>query len=208
MLENFAKVLAIITAIIPVLHLLDRAKRFSHRRNFYKERLRAIQYYHDEIKKEGITQIEKDCAAQFLACSTKVGSQEVDYLITKFPEIFFEKLELLIKAKTVVRYKKIDSTNFEWTSKRNKKQLWFFILRVIAYYFCTVIILYLNEILIYLCGFSKSCSPFFVSNTTYVIIKVFLILIALFVAFITLTLFRGADAAQEIYDDIEIKYRP
>jgi len=208
MLENFAKVLAIITTVIPILHLLDRAKRFSHRRNFYKERLRAIQYYQDEVKKDGVTQIEKDCAAQFLACSTKVGSQEVDYLITKFPESFFEKLDLLIKAKTVIRYKKIDSNSFEWTSKRDKKQIWYFILKMIFYYFCTVVILYINEILIFLCGFFKFFSPFFVSNTTYIIIKISLILIALFVAFITLSLFKSADAAQEIYDDLNIKYVP
>lgn len=207
MLENFAKFLAIITAVIPILHLLDRAKRFSHRRNFYKERLKAIQYYQDEIKKQGVTQIEKDCAAQFLACSNKVGSQEIDYLLVKFPESFFEKLDLLIKAKTLIRYKKIDDNNFEWTSKRNKKQLWFFILRMIVYYFLSIIILYVNEIIIFLCSFYEEFTPFYVSNSTYIVIKIFLIIIAFFIAFTTLILFNSADATQEIYDDIDIKYK-
>lgn len=208
MLENFAKVLAIITTVIPIIHLLDRAKRFSHSRNFYKERLRAIQYYQEEVKKNDVTQAEKDCAAQYLACSTKVGALEVDYLLDNFPESFFEKLELLIKSKNVIKYKKNNDNDntFEWTSKRNKRQLWWFILRMILLYFSSIIILYFNEIFIWGVNLCKEYEPFYVSNSTYLIVKICLIVIAVFVAFIALSLFKSADAAQEIYDDLNVKH--
>lgn len=205
MLENFTKILALITAIIPILHLLDRAKRFSHNRNFYKERTKAVKYYQDEIKKEGVSQLEKDCAAQFLACSNKIGSAEINYLIDKFPESFFEKLELLIKAKKIIKYKKTEIGGFEWTSKRNKNKLYVLLVKIVFTYFSSLVLLYINEILIFLFGFFEKFSPVYISNINYVIVKLFLILIALFIAFISLSLFQSVDATLKIYDDLEIK---
>lgn len=205
MLENITKLLAIITAIIPILHLLDRAKRFSHRRNFYKERLKAIQHYQDEVNKENVTLIEKNCASQYLASSSKVGAMEVDYLLNKFPESFFEKLELLIKAKNLIKFKKLSDGSFIWISKRNKKELRIFILYAFCFYFSSILVLYFNEILIYFLSFFECFSPIEVSKLNYFFIKAFLIVLSFFIAFISFTFFNSADAALEIYDDIEIK---
>lgn len=208
MLENFAKILAIITAIIPIMHLFDKAKRFSHKRRFYKERLAVIKEYHDESNREGATQADKNCSAHVLACSDKVGAMEVDYLINNFPENFFYKLDYLIEAKSLIKFRKRDNDNFDWVCEKDKKGLNFLTITYVSMYFSTIFILYVNEIIIFSLGFLFNFTPFYVSGSTYIVIKISLIIIVITIAFIILSLLKSIDAAKFIYDDLKVKYVP
>ena len=208
MLENLAKILAVITAIIPILHLLDRAKRFTHRRKFYKERLRAIKDYKEESNKSGVDQAEKNCSAHVLACSDKVGALEVDYLINNLLENFFYKLDYLIQAKNLIKFRKGDNDNFEWVCEEDKKGLNVLTIIYLSIYFSTIFILYINEIIIVLLGFLFDFTPFYVSNLTYIVIKISLLIIVITIAFVTLSLLKSVDAAKFIYDDLNVKYIP
>lgn len=208
MLDNLAKFLSVITAIIPILHLLDRAKRFAHRRKFYKERLRAIKEYQNESNREDATQAAKNCSAHVLACSDKVGAMEVDYLINNFPENFFYKLDYLIEAKSLIKFRKRDNDNFDWVCYQDKKGLNFLTIIYVSIYFSTIFILYINEIIIFSLGYLFNFTPFYVSSLTYIVIKISLIIIVIAIAFIILSLLKSIDAAKFIYDDLKVKYVP
>ena len=69
MLDLIIKALPIFLAIVPLFVWLDKAKRFTHRRKVYLERLTAVTEYIENYYGKDKEKIEKDCAAQALVCS-------------------------------------------------------------------------------------------------------------------------------------------
>jgi hypothetical protein len=88
MIDILLKLLPIFVAIGPLFVWLDKAQRFSHRRKFYAKRIEEVKVYIDKYYKKS-SEIEKDCAAQLLVGSEKVGHLEVDYVIEHYPQRFF-----------------------------------------------------------------------------------------------------------------------
>lgn len=102
MLDLIIKALPIFLAVVPLFVWLDKAKRFTHRRKFYLERLIAVTEYIDHYYEQDKEKIEKDCAAQALVCSEKVSHLEVDYVIKEYPQRFFIMTNKLIAAHHMV----------------------------------------------------------------------------------------------------------
>lgn len=89
MIDFLLKLLPVFVAIGPLFIWLDKSQRFSHRRKFYAKRIEEVKTYIDKYYKKEVPQIEKDCAAQLLVGSEKVGHLEVDFVIEHYPQRFF-----------------------------------------------------------------------------------------------------------------------
>lgn len=148
MIDNIIKCLPIFLAIVPFFVWIDKSKRFSHRRKFYLNRLEAISVYIENYYNKDISKVEKDCAAQALACSDKIGHLEVDYVIEKCPQKFFFIIKKLIRVKflidTVVKEEKILlSTRSSKSSYRKKRIILFFT------YISSIFIISINHISVF-----------------------------------------------------------
>ena len=102
-IDLLIKILPVFLAVVPFLVWLDKAKRFMHRRKFYLNRLEAVKEYLDNYYNSDKNKLEKDCAAQALVCSEKIGHLEVDYVIKEFPQRFFIIIKKLITARHFIK---------------------------------------------------------------------------------------------------------
>ena len=108
MIDLMLKLLPIFLAIGPLFVWLDKSQRFSHRRKFYAKRIDEVKTYVNKYYKKEASEIEKDCAAQLLVGSEKVGHLEVDYIIEYYPQRFFSVVEDVITARHFIKIKIID----------------------------------------------------------------------------------------------------
>ncbi|ENW05507.1 hypothetical protein [Acinetobacter beijerinckii] len=206
MLDLIIKALPIFLAVVPLFVWLDKAKRFTHRRKFYLERLIAVTEYIDHYYGQDKEKIEKDCAAQALVCSEKVSHLEVDYVIKEYPQRFFMMTNKLIAARHMV-----DTTfnNGEIiltanSSKQSyKKKRWI----LAGCYFLSMIIIQSNNLLVFLMD-QLGLKAFQVDAWILLMGTVITLIIGIFVAVISGLLFVSVDALIEIYDDLRVQHVP
>ncbi|MEQ1283727.1 hypothetical protein ABLT82_08480 [Acinetobacter pittii] len=108
MVDLILKLLPILVALGPLFVWLDKTQRFSHRRKFYAKRIEEVKAYISKYYKKDVQQIEKDCAAQLLVGSEKVGHLEVDYVIENYPRRFFSVIEEVITARKFIKIEVTD----------------------------------------------------------------------------------------------------
>ena len=206
MLDLIIKALPIFLAVVPLFVWLDKAKRFTHRRKFYLERLIAVTEYIDHYYEQDKEKIEKDCAAQALVCSEKVSHLEVDYVIKEYPQRFFIMTNKLIAARHMV------DTNFNNgeiiltanSSKQSyKKKRWI----LAGCYFLSIIIIQSNNLLVFLMD-QLGLKAFQVDAWILLMGTVITLIIGIFVAVISGLLFVSVDALIEIYDDLRVQHVP
>lgn len=206
MLDLIIKALPIFLAVVPLFVWLDKAKRFTHRRKFYLERLIAVTEYIDHYYEQDKEKIEKDCAAQALVCSEKVSHLEVDYVIKEYPQRFFIMTNKLIAARHMV------DTNFNNgeiiltanSSKQSyKKKRWI----LAGCYFLSMIIIQSNNLLVFLMD-QLGLKAFQVDAWILLMGTVITLIIGIFVAVISGLLFVSVDALIEIYDDLRVQHVP
>lgn len=58
-LDQIIKISTVLVALIPFFVWLDRAKRFTHRRKFYLNRLEAVKHYLDNYYNSDKNKLEK-----------------------------------------------------------------------------------------------------------------------------------------------------
>ena len=206
MLDLIIKALPIFLAIVPLFVWLDKAKRFTHRRKFYLERLTAVTEYIDNYYEKDKKKIEKDCAAQALVCSEKVSHLEVDYVIKEYPQRFFIMIKKLNTARHMVDTT-LDDGKILLTAKSSKqsykKKRWV----LAGCYFLSMIIVESNNILVFLMN-ELGLATFQVEAWVLLIGTIVSLVIGMFIAIISGLLFLSVDALIEIYDDLKVQYIP
>lgn len=206
MLDLIIKALPIFLAIVPLFVWLDKAKRFTHRRKFYLERLTAVTEYIDNYYEKDKKKIEKDCAAQALVCSEKVSHLEVDYVIKEYPQRFFIMIKKLITARHMVDTT-LDDGKILLTAKSSKqsykKKRWV----LAGCYFLSMIIVESNNILVFLMN-ELGLATFQVEAWVLLIGTIVSLVIGMFIAIISGLLFLSVDALIEIYDDLKVQHIP
>lgn len=206
MLDLIIKALPVFLAIVPLLVWLDKAKRFTHRRKFYLERLTAVTEYIDHYYEQDKEKIEKDCAAQALVCSEKVSHLEVDYVIKEYPQRFFIMIKKLITARHMVDTA-LDDGKIALTAKSSKqsykKKRWV----LAGFYLLAMVIIESNNILVFLMN-QLGLATFQVDAWVLLIGTVITVVIGMFVAIISGLLFLSVDALIEIYDDLKVQHVP
>ncbi|EHU1601904.1 hypothetical protein ACIN5162_1044 [Acinetobacter baumannii OIFC0162] len=204
MIDNIIKCLPIFLAIVPFFVWIDKSKRFSHRRKFYLNRLEAISVYIENYyNNKDISKVEKDCAAQALACSDKIGHLEVDYVIETCPHKFFFIIKKLTRIKflidTVVKEEKIFlSTRSSKNNYKKKRIILFFS------YISSIFIISINHIFVFLIDWLGVFKPFYVESWVLNLGLLILIFIGGSVAIISGILFFSIDILIEIYDDLKL----
>lgn len=206
MLDLIIKALPIFLAIVPLFVWLDKAKRFTHRRKFYLERLMAVTEYIDHYYEKDKEKLEKDCAAQALVCSEKVSHLEVDYVIKEYPQRFFIMIKKLITARHMVDTT-LDDGKIALTAKSSKQTYKKKRLVLVGCYLLSIIIVELNNLLIFLMN-QLSLATFQVDDWVLLIETLVLLVIGIFVAIISGLLFLSVDALIEIYDDLKVQHAP
>nr|WP_277604061.1 MULTISPECIES: hypothetical protein [unclassified Acinetobacter] len=193
-------------AIVPLFVWLDKAKRFTHRRKFYLERLMAVTEYIDHYYEQDKEKIEKDCAAQALVCSEKVSHLEVDYVIKEYPQRFFIMIKKLITARHMVDTT-LDDGKIALTVKSSKqsykKKRWV----LAGCYLVAMVIIESNNVLVFLMN-QLGLATFQVDAWVLLIGTVITVVIGMFVAIISGLLFLSVDALIEIYDDLKVQHVP
>lgn len=207
MIDLIVKSLPIFLAIIPFLVWLDKSKRFNHRRKFYLNRLEAIKEYLDNYYKSDKEKIEKDCAAQALVCSEKTSHLEVDYVIKEVPHRFFIMIKKLIAARHFIDTVCVDD-KIMLTAKSLKKSYKKKRFLLACTYFSSIIIISLNDILVFIINKYSWFTPFEVKDWLLVVGGVSTLILGTGIAIISGLLFVGIDAAIEIYDDLKVRHVP
>lgn len=206
-LDQFIKISTVLVALIPLFVWLDRAKRFTHRRKFYLNRLDAVKDYIKDYYNSDKQKLEKDCAAQALVCSERTSHLEIDYVLQEFPQRFFIMIKKLITARHFIDTKIIDNkiNLISRSSKNNlkKKRLIF-----VGTYVSSIIIIPLNSILLFIINKIEFFSPFYVDNWVIGVGTVSTFLIGIFTAFSSAFFFNSIDTTIEIFDDLKVKYIP
>ena len=207
MLDLLIKTLPIFLAFVPFFVWLYKSKRFTHRRKFYLNRLEAVKEYLDNYYNSDKEKIEKDSAAQALVCCEKISHLEVDYVIKEFPQRFFIMIKKLITARHFIDTVYIDD-KIQLTAKASKKSYKkkrFFLACIYSY---SIIIIPLNDILVFIINKYSWFSPFEVDDWLLVIGGVSTLIIGTVIAVFSGLLFNGIDAAIEIYDDLKVRHVP
>ena len=205
MIDIISKILPLFLAIVPFFVWLDRSKRFSHRRKFYLNRLEAIKEYLDSYYNSNKEKIEKDCAAQALVCSEKTSHLEVDYVIKVFPQRFFIMIKTLIRARHFIRAIKVDG-NIMLIAESSKESYKKKRLLLVGFYFSSILIIPLNDILLYIIKKLGWFSPILVDELLLLIGGGITLIVGCLVALFSGLLFVGVDAAIEVYDDLNVNY--
>lgn len=207
MIDILLKLLPLIVAIGPLFVWLDKSKRFSHRRKFYAKRIEEMKAYTHKYYKKEVQQIEKDCAAQLLVGSEKVGHVEVDYVIENYPQRFYSVIEDVIIARQFLKVKVINEKTI-FVTQYTKQQLIKMVIVLAILYFLSLGILYLNDLVVILLDWLPFVSPIIVDPTIYFIGFIFsLSLFALSISTIWI-FFWSADATLRIYDKLNLQYQP
>lgn len=206
-IDVLIKILPIFLAIIPFFVWLDKAKRFSHKRKFYLNRLEAVKEYLDNYYDSDKEKIEKDCAAQALVCSEKTSHLEVDYVIKEFPQRFFLMIKKLITARHFIKASFEDS-QIILTAQSSKKKYKNKRLILIGAYLSSIVIIPLNDILFFIINKCGWFTPFEVDAWLLVFGGICTLIIGTVIAIFSGLLFVGIDAAIEIYDDLKVKHIP
>lgn len=206
-IDLLIKILPVFLAIVPFLVWLDKAKRFTHRRKFYLNRLEAVKEYLDNYYNSDKNKLEKDCAAQALVCSEKIGHLEVDYVIKEFPQRFFIIAKKLITARHFIKAFIADDKIIlvAHSSKENYKKKRMIL---VGMYLSSIIIIPLNNILVFLIKKIGWFPLFDVSEWVVVAGGFCTLVIGTIIAIISGLLFRTIDAAIEIYDDLKVECIP
>ncbi|TCB71409.1 hypothetical protein E0H89_15425 [Acinetobacter sp. ANC 3781] len=206
-IDVLIKILPIFLAIIPFFVWLDKAKRFSHKRKFYLNRLEAVKEYLDNYYNSDKDKFEKDCAAQALVCSEKTSHLEVDYVIKEFPQRFFLVIKKLITARHFIKTS-IEDNQIFLTAPSSKKNYKNKRLILIGAYLSSIVIIPINKILVFIIKKWNWFTPFEVDGWLIVVGEFGTLIIGTGIAIISGLLFVGIDAAIEIYDDLKVKYIP
>ncbi|NNP67669.1 hypothetical protein [Acinetobacter sp. Ac_5812] len=199
MLDLIIKALPVFLAVVPLFVWLDKAKRFTHRRKFYLERLTAVTEYIDHYYEQDKEKVEKDCAAQALVCSEKVSHLEVDYVLKEYPQRFFIMIKKLITARhmvdTTLDDGKITLTT-KFSKKNCRKKRWI----LAGYYLLSMVIVESNDLLVFLIN-HLGLKTFQVDTWILLTGTAVTVVVGVFIAFISGMLFLSVDALIEIYDD-------
>lgn len=206
-IDLLIKILPVFLAVVLFLVWLDKSKRFMHRRKFYLNRLEAVKEYLDNYYNSDKNKLEKDCAAQALVCSEKIGHLEVDYVIKEFPQRFFIIIKKLITArhfiKALIENDKIILVAHSSKENYKKKRM-----ILVGMYLSSIIIIPLNNILVFLIKKIGWFPLFDVSEWVVVAGGFCTLVIGTIIAIISGLLFRTIDAAIEIYDDLKVECIP
>ena len=207
MVDLILKLLPILVALGPLFVWLDKTQRVSHRRKFYAIRIEEVKAYISKYYKKDVQQIEKDCAAQLLVGSEKVGHLEVDYVIENYPQRFFSVIEEVITARKFIKIEVTDGKTI-FVTRYTKSQLVKFLIILAISYFLSLLILYLNDIFVAILTWVPYLNPIPVNSSVYFL--GFIFSLSLFILTITSIwlLFWGADSAWRIYDKLNVQYRP
>lgn len=207
MIDSIIRLLPFFLAIAPFFVWLDKSKRFSHRRKFYMKRIEEVRAYVGKYYKKDVPEIEKDCAAQLLVGSEKVGHHEVDYVIEHYPQRFFTVIEDVITARKFIKVK-IEDENPVLVTSYTKEQLIKINIILAIIYFLTLGILYINDILVSILTWLPWVNPFQVSVTMYFLGFIFSLSLFLMCISITWLYFWSADSTLRIYDKLNVKHIP
>lgn len=206
-IDLLIKILPVFLAVVPFLVWLDKSKRFMHRRKFYLNRLEAVKEYLDNYYNSDKNKLEKDCAAQALVCSEKIGHLEVDYVIKEFPQRFFIIIKKLITArhfiKALIENDKIILVAHSSKENYKKKRM-----ILVGMYLSSIIIIPLNNILVFLIKKIGWFPLFDVSEWVVVAGGFCTLVIGTIIAIISGLLFHAIDAVIEIYDDLKVECIP
>ncbi|MBB4808836.1 hypothetical protein HNP31_000522 [Acinetobacter johnsonii] len=205
MIDILLKLLPIIVALGPLFVWLDKAQRFSHRRKFYAKRIEEVKAYISKYYKKDVQEIEKDCAAQLLVGSEKVGHLEVDYVIENYPQRFFLIIEDVITARKFIKIKNFDEEP-TFVTYYKKPELVKLMIKLAVGYFLSLLILYLNDILVAILTWLPFVNPIPVNSSIYFL--GFLFSLSLFILVISSIwiFFWSADATLNIYEKLNVKY--
>ena len=207
MLDLTLKYLPLLIFIAPFLAWLDKAKRFSHRRKFYVERLEAAQTYIDKYYNKNLSAFEKDCAAQALICSEKIDHKKVDYLIEQCSQRFFFMADKLVITNHLIDIKE-ENGKLVLTAESTKAR-WKKVRILLGLVYCSsALVMYANEIAVYLMNKIRFLHPIPVTDLIYLTGTIIGLIAGIIVATIAGLLYRGVDSAIEIYDDLDVKYTP
>lgn len=207
MVDFILKLLPIFAAIGPLLVWLDKSTRFAHKRKLYAKRIEEIKAYTNKYYQKEVPEIEKDCAAQLLVGSEKVGHHEVDYVIENCPQRFFSTIEDVITARKFIEVK-IEDEKPVLVTKYTKKQLIKINAIFAVIYFLTLGILYINDILVMILKWLPVVNPIEVSATTYFLGFIFSLALFLMCISIAWLYFWSADSTLRIYDKLKLKHIP
>lgn len=205
MIDLLLKLLPIFVAIGPLFIWLDKSQRFSHRRKFYAKRIEEVKTYIDKYYKKEVPEIEKDCAAQLLVGSEKVGHLEVDYVIEHYPQRFFLVIEDVITARKFIKIDIIDGRSRFVTSYTKKELVKINIILAIMY-FLSLGILYINDLLVLLLKWLPFVNPINVNSSIYFLGFIFSLSFFIMVISSIWLYFWSADATLNIYDKLNIKH--
>lgn len=207
MIDLILKLLPIFLAIGPLFVWLDKSQRFSHRRKFYAKRIEEVKTYVNKYYKKEALEIEKDCAAQLLVGSEKVGHLEVDYIIEHYPQRFFSVIEDVITARKFIKIKLVDGQP-TFVTHYTKEQLVKTNVILAFLYFLSLGILYINDLLVALLNWLPCVNPIIVNANIYFL--GFIFSLSLFIITISMTWFYfwSADATLRIYNKLNLKYIP
>lgn len=203
MLDFILKCLPLLVFVVPLLTWLDKAKRFSHRRKYYTDRLEAVKTYLAETRRTDTTVFEKNCAAQALAASEKISYPEVEYLFKHHPERFFILVRKLLWARQFIEAKEING-EVKMTSASRKQRLTKVRNLMIGTYLSSIIVLKLNNIAVFLIGLTGIFHPFTVESWVIVLGQIICMFLGIMLATGSGILYLQVDAAIEIYDELNV----
>lgn len=207
MIDFLLKLLPIFVAIGPLFIWLDKSQRFSHRRKFYAKRIEEVKAYIDKYYKKEVPEIEKDCAAQLLVGSEKVGHLEVDYVIEHYPQRFFLIIEDVITARKFIKIDIVDE-KATFVTFYTKKELVKINIILAVMYFLSLGILYINDLLVLVLKWLPFVDPINVSSSIYFLGFIFSLSFFIMVISSIWLYFWSADATLNIYNKLNIKYIP
>jgi len=202
-IDILIKILPIFLAAVPFFVWLDKAKRFTHRRKFYLNRLEAVKDYLDNYYNSDKEKLEKDCAAQALVCSERVSYLEVDYVINAFPQRFFMMIKKLITARYFINAA-VENGKIILKASSSKKSYQQKRMILAGIYCSSIIVIPLNNILVFLVKKIGWFPLFGVSELALAAGEISTLLIGMIIAIMSGLLFHGIDAAIEIYDDLNV----
>lgn len=205
MIDFLLKLLPVFVAIGPLFIWLDKSQRFSHRRKFYAKRIEEVKTYIDKYYKKEVPEIEKDCAAQLLVGSEKVGHLEVDFVIEHYPQRFFLIIEDVITARKFIKIDMVDE-KAKFVTFYTKNELAKINIILAVMYFLSLGILYINDLLVLVLKWLPFVDPINVSSSIYFLGFIFSLSFFIMVISSIWLYFWSADATLNIYDKLNIKY--
>ena len=203
LLDSILKYLPLLVFVVPLLAWLDKAKRFAHRRKYYIDRLEAVKTYLTETKRTDISEFEKECAAQALACSEKLGFKEVEYVIKNHPSRFFALIGKLYWARNFLELKDVNGV-VKMTSPSRKQRLIKIRWAIAGVYLLSIAIIELNKIAVFLIKLTGVFQPFVVGVGVFLFGQIICMIAGIFFAIISAVIYLEVDAAIEVYDELNV----